>query len=96
MTVNLEESDYKALRTFVRFAAMGVMPSRERADAAIEVVKAAGSDGLVRVCEVAEGIRKGVLASQGACQDACGELERVWGQAETRNERPAPGANGRG
>ena len=95
MAVNLEETDYKALRSFVRFAAMGVMPSRERASAAIDVIQAAGSDDLVRVREVAEGVCKGVLASYGSCIKACGELDRAWGQTEARIDRVTPGS-GRG
>ena len=96
MAMILEEADYKAVRNFLRFSAMGVMPSQERANAALDVVKASGPENLVRVREVAEGVRKGVLSEQGACLDACREIERAWGHVEASNERSSPGFGRRG
>jgi hypothetical protein len=98
MVVNMQETDFRALRAFMRFAAMGVMPSRERADAAVEVINTANSTLLERAREVAEGARNGVLASHAICMTACSELDRAYGQTQADIERvsAAPGGNGRG
>lgn len=91
----LGTSDFRALRSFARFSGMGVLPSPERAAAALDVIQASGDPPeLQGMRKIAEGVRAGLLASQAACMQACRDLERLMGQIDERNDRPAPGLGG--
>ena len=91
----LGNAEFRALRSFARFTGMGVFPSAERADVALEVIRASGDPPeLAGVRKLAEGVRAGLLASQAACIQACRDLERLMSRIEAQNDQPAPGLGG--
>jgi hypothetical protein len=86
---SLELGGYRSLRTFGRFVCMGVLPSRERADDALNVINASGSGPeLERLRGIAEAVQSGVLASQALCVEALRDLEQVF---DGQGDPPRPG-----
>jgi hypothetical protein len=86
----IQQDELKTARTFIRYVGMGVMPSHERADAALDVIDLLEATPeqheLSLVKKIAMGIRAGILADQSDCLQAAAELQRIM----DAGEQPVP------
>lgn len=78
MQAVLSKSDFQSVRTFLRWAGMGVQPSAACAQRALEVIRGARNEALAPVEAVAEEIGRGVMVSQASCTTAQQQLLRVY------------------
>ena len=86
-----QPTDLKTVRTFLRYVGMGVMPSRERADATLDAIAAFEASPeqpeFFLAKQIAEGIKTGILANQSDCLQAAAELQRIMDAAEQSVQR---------
>lgn len=95
MSIHIEDTEFKALRSIVRFVGMGVMPSTERAEAALDTIDTANaSQQLASVRQIAETVLQGALPRQELCIQANKDLERLMylSDSDGVSDRNVPGA----
>lgn len=96
MTGVLTKDDFQMTRNCLRFLGMGVLISRERASAMLDVVKAVDPQrvALGQIALVAEAAKAGTLPSQNTCHEALDQLKMVQQDAQRQHVREGEGDQG--
>lgn len=85
--------DLRAIRAFVNYAAMGVVPSTERAEDVQSMLSTrAGDDSFSQVSAICASIRSGLQPSLELCQAAQHQVRVMWSSMDSSDtdEQPQP------